>query len=294
MVAFTDLSSSPNDPIISWAWDFGGPSVVPSTSTNQNDTALFANPGVYPVSLIIVTQSGCTDTMTRNNAVTVGLPPTADFITDKDTVCINELITFTSLFNDPDWNYEWDFQYAAPGNFALFDTMATIVYPDTGLFSVALIVEDRGCRDTMIKTDFVYVSPPRAQFSVSDTVVCTLPSTISIQDESLGPADIYEWLLNGNLYSNLQSPPDLTVANAGSYILTQIIENSLSGCRDTFSVIVNAGDPISDFSASDLAGCAPFTTSFTNLAQNYVNHSWRFLFPASNPATSTLEPESHL
>ncbi|MEZ4852524.1 MAG: PKD domain-containing protein, partial [Bacteroidia bacterium] len=278
------------DPIISWAWDFGDPSVIPPNSNNQNVSATFPNPGTYPVSLIVVTQTGCTDTFTINNAVRVGTPPVEDFTADKDTVCINEFITFTSVVQDPGWEYYWDFGYTPPGSFTLFDTVATTIYPDTGLFSVALIVDDNGCRDTIIKNDFVFVSPPRAEFSVSDSVVCTIPSTISIQDLSLGPADVYEWRLNGNVYSNLQNPPDLVITNVGSYILSQIIENSISGCRDTFSVVINAGDPVANFTVTDSAGCAPLTLQYFNLSQNATAYAWRFNYPSGVPNSVNLHP----
>ena len=287
-VAFNDNSSSPNDPIISWNWDFGGAGAAPPTSMNQNDTVVFATPGTYDASLIIVTQSGCTDTVFLNNAVTVGDPPMSDFIVDKDTVCINEFITFTATTQNNNWDYYWDFGYTPPGAFNLFDTIATTIYPDTGLYNVALYVEDRGCRDTTIKNDLVFVSPPRAQFSVSDTVVCQIPTTITITDESLGPADVYEWRLNGNVYSNLQNPPDLVIANPGSYLLTQIIENSLSGCIDTFTVLIGAGNPIADFEAVDTVGCADFTTQFLNLSQNYIGSTWRLDHPNNTPGYSTI------
>lgn len=276
-VDFTDLSTS-IDPIITWAWDFGSATNTnPPTSTDQNPTGIqFTATGNYTVQLIVTTTNGCTDTLNFVNAVMSGAPPLVDFTVDKDTICINEDITFRSINTDPDWEYFWDFQYMDPGNFIMLQDTATTVYPDSGLFSVGLVINDNGCRDTLIRDDLVFVSPPKAQFALSDSVVCTVPSTIQIADSSIGPADIYTWFLNGAPYSTLQDPPPLTVTTVGTYVLTQAIENSITGCTDTFSSVIFAGNPIADFSLPTNSGCKPFTLSPVSNAQNVNRIGWFF------------------
>ncbi|MDX2247847.1 MAG: PKD domain-containing protein [Bacteroidia bacterium] len=288
-VQFTDVSTSPLDPIISWQWTFGPPAgAAPTTSNLQNPAVVFNNPGVYNVQLIITTQAGCTDTALNSAAVMAGTPPTADFTVSKDTVCINEDITFTSTFFNPDWDFLWDFQYEAPGNFAELDSAPTTIYPDTGLYSVALIIDNRGCRDTMILTDLVFVSPPRAEFTVSDSLICSLPDTVQFTDLSIGPADVYEWYVNGNLYSTAQTPPDLPILSIGTYFVSQIIENSLSGCRDTFTLAINAGNPFVDFTSNDLIGCKPHQVRFNSIASNVLTYQWKFVLPSPGISDSPL------
>ncbi|MCB0841516.1 MAG: PKD domain-containing protein, partial [Bacteroidetes bacterium] len=58
-VDFLNLSVSPNDPIANWIWDFGDG----GTSFLQNPTHTYNAVGQFEVSLIVVTQSGCRDTM---------------------------------------------------------------------------------------------------------------------------------------------------------------------------------------------------------------------------------------
>ncbi|MEL6849141.1 MAG: PKD domain-containing protein, partial [Bacteroidota bacterium] len=273
-VNFTDQTQS-IDSIISWTWDFGDAvNAIPATSTDQNPTVDFTAPGNYDITLIVVTQGGCTDTLVRTNAVRVGAPPSATFTADKDTLCINEDVTFIAVPGNSNWDYEWDFQYVAPGNFVTQSDTAFTTYPDTGTFDVALVVNDNGCRDTVIVQDIIYVSPPRAQYAVSDTVVCGLPQTITIVDSSLGPADVYNWYLNGNLYSTQQTPPPLTINTPGAYVLTQTILNTLTGCTDTFAAVLSGGDPVADFTVDKNVVCKDEPIEFIITSTNFVQQLW--------------------
>ncbi|WNJ19555.1 PKD domain-containing protein [Pontibacter sp. G13] len=272
-VQFTDNSTA-IDPIISWNWDFGTPTAVPPTASVQNPSVVFPNPGSYPVTLIVATATGCTDTLRIGGAVRVGEPPVNGFSADKDTVCINEDITFEAdSFND-DWEYLFDFQYVAPGNFTPYDTnVVTTIYPDSGLYSVALIVSDNGCNDTMVVNNMVFSSPPKAEFGVSDSIFCSLPDTIQFQDQSVGPADVYEWYINGSLYSTQQNPPAFPIPGTGVYIIDQIIVNTLTDCSDTATSIVFAGNPQASFTPSVTSGCAPLTVNFSNTSLNSTSTS---------------------
>ncbi|MDP5168841.1 MAG: PKD domain-containing protein, partial [Bacteroidia bacterium] len=253
LVQFNGISNS-IDPIVNWAWNFGA-GATPATGVGQTPTATYGIPGTYNVSLTITTQSGCTATRTIASAVRVGTPPQVDFTASDDTVCLNDPVTFTSLFTNPSWDYYWDFQYIAPGNFSQLLDTATTMYPDTGLFSVALIIDDNGCRDTLIRSDLVYASPPRALFVLDQYLACELPAVISITDSSIGPADTYGWFLDGAFYSSLQSPPPININATGTYLLTQAVLNTLTGCADTFTTAFSVGNPMANFSLSTDTAC---------------------------------------
>lgn len=65
-VQFLDASSAGSNPITSWAWDFGDS----TTSSEQNPTKVYADAGIYTVSLTVTSPVG-SDTETRTGLITV-------------------------------------------------------------------------------------------------------------------------------------------------------------------------------------------------------------------------------
>lgn len=272
-VEFQDLSSNVGDPVVSWAWSF--PGAIPPTASNPDPNVLYNQEGEFPVTLIITTASGCTDTLERSNYIRAGLPPVNGFTSDRDSVCVLEGVTFIPDSFNVDWDYYWDFQYMAPGNFALNnDSTPITAYPDTGVYDVALIVDNSGCRDTLVEADFIFVSPPEANFEVSDTLLCQLPATVSFTDESVGPADVIEWFVNGTLFSTAQTPQPYAINSPGVYEFQQVLTNSLTGCTDTFAQVVFAGNPDAAGQPLVTDGCRPLDVPLQNNSQNYSTTTW--------------------
>jgi len=60
-VIFTDLSVPGDHPIVSWSWDFGDG----ATSTEQNPTHKYASAGVYVITLTVVDEFGCEDSVSH-------------------------------------------------------------------------------------------------------------------------------------------------------------------------------------------------------------------------------------
>ncbi len=291
VVQFNGTTNS-TDPVVSWTWDLGA-GATPATANVQSPSATYAVPGSYNVTLTILTQGGCTNSRTVAGAVRVGTPPQVDFTASDDTVCLSEPVTFTSTFQNANWNYYWDFQYVAPGNFTQMDSVATTMYPDTGTFSVALIVEDNGCRDTLIIDDLIYASPPRAQIVLDNNLVCSLPASVAITDSSIGPANVYNYYVNGVFYSAAQNPPPINITATGSYLITQTVLNTLSGCTDTFTTALQAGNPIAEFTVNTTRACRNEPITFNkNLSQNTVHHYWFYNFDQF-PATSFVSNGTH-
>ena len=85
---FTDISV-PNSNI-EWTWNFGDGSPV---STSQNPSHIYANPGVYPVTLTVKNSNFCSHDTTINVSV---IPlPVAAFITNAP-LCISDTVIFTN------------------------------------------------------------------------------------------------------------------------------------------------------------------------------------------------------
>ncbi|MDR0969183.1 MAG: gliding motility-associated C-terminal domain-containing protein [Lentimicrobiaceae bacterium] len=58
---FTDKSTIDDGTISQWYWDFGNG----STSTSKNPLVVFYDAGEYPVTLVVTSNNGCSDTLTR-------------------------------------------------------------------------------------------------------------------------------------------------------------------------------------------------------------------------------------
>ncbi|MFY9308307.1 MAG: PKD domain-containing protein, partial [Bacteroidia bacterium] len=152
-VTFTDLSSVSAGSISNWSWDFGDGS---STSTIQHPKHKYAAAGTYTVTLIVTTNNGCKDTITKN--VVVHALPVAQF-TAPVNVCHGNIASFTdgSTIPNTDTIQSWSWNFA-DGSPLLNQQTVTggHLYAATGTYNVSLITTSSfGCKDTITKTLFV-------------------------------------------------------------------------------------------------------------------------------------------
>ncbi|MBT6440210.1 MAG: PKD domain-containing protein, partial [Flavobacteriales bacterium] len=85
-IAFTDTSSGNNGTPNSWSWDFGDG----GTSTSQNPTYTYPDPGTFTVKLIVGTDAGCLDSVSK--VIVIDDQPTAE-AGPGQTKCGNNAIT---------------------------------------------------------------------------------------------------------------------------------------------------------------------------------------------------------
>lgn len=137
-------TSSVHSPIISWAWDFGDG----STSNLQNPSHQYTSPGEYEISLIAVTELGCSDTLN----VTLDVYPLPTIIVDDAEICLGDS---ASLFSYGAQFYTWNpssFLNTDIGNNVISTPPSTITYTVTG-------IDSNGCVSTGTGTVTV-VNPP--------------------------------------------------------------------------------------------------------------------------------------
>jgi gliding motility-associated-like protein len=252
-VSFTNNSFSPipGFPITSWNWNFGNG----NTSNLQNPPSQLYNLGVYNVSLTITTANGCTATLDSLGAVEVGIPPIVSFTVQPDTICARQTLDLVNLssINVPHQQEEVEYFWylGDQGPFSDFEPSNEPIL-DTGWIDVTLIVSFRGCKDTLILQNEVFVHGPLISFS-HPTILCnpTIPVSVEIQDATvLGQQNdsvaVTWWLGDGSTliynadqaWQNNQATFNHIYQNYGDYTIKQKAWNYENGCIDSLEQVI--------------------------------------------------------
>ena len=292
-VQFTDNSTS-LDPIASWQWNYGDG----TTHSGKNPPVHTYPSGIYDVTLIVTTQSGCQDTIIKPAYIQVGQIDDLDFSLFESPQCVKTNIDFTSSVDisvphdQSEIVYNWDF-----GN---GDTSQERdpTYPyvsDTGYFDITLIVNFRGCEDTIIKEKEVYIKAPLAEFDVNTTLFCnpgSFPVTLETDDNAiLGRiTDSYEmiWKWGDNTPPTNINKTDLDNAgngdyshqynDYGTYLVEQVIHNHTTGCSDSVShtIYVSRTEAVIDpFIIDSVCVGSPFQMAENSTStHSFGSYSW--------------------
>lgn len=147
-VQFTDLSI--NNPT-SWSWDFGDG----NSSTQQNPSHLYSQPGTYTVILSGTNNYG-TDSKVKNNYIQVngtGSSPLANFSASPVSGQAPLTVSFTDLSTNEPTSWNWDF---GDGN-SSSDNNPNHTYNTDGSYTVSLTVANNLGSDTKTMNDLIYV-----------------------------------------------------------------------------------------------------------------------------------------
>ncbi len=137
----------------SWLWDFGDG----NTSTEENPLHQYAVPGNYDVTLIIVSDFGCTDTITKNYDIYPG--PQAEFTVNPGSAGIQTDITFTDVSQTDFPIVDWFWDYG-DGNSSTDPAVSIHQYQEGWNYDVMMIVTDEnGCIDTAFNQVIIFVPP---------------------------------------------------------------------------------------------------------------------------------------
>lgn len=144
VTSFTDLTAivAP-DSFESWSWDFGSG----NTSNLQNPEFEFDSFGTFPVSLLVITDSGCLNSTIKD--VIVKENPTASFdVQYGEQQCVGQEISFVNN-SEPSGNIVSQLWYENNTLFSDLENPQTVIDLE-GLYDVKLVVSaDNGCADSV-------------------------------------------------------------------------------------------------------------------------------------------------
>ncbi len=254
---FNDASTIASGSISMWHWDFGDGAV----SSSANPTHTYAAIGTYPVTLVVTSNSGCSDTITQS--INVYPVPVANFAASN--VCLNNQTEFydqSQIVGGSAFTFLWTL---GDGSIATSGTPVH-TYAAAGSYNVTLVVSTPfGCLNTVTKPVAVY-DLPIASFVSGD--VCLNSTSLFMDASSIGGGTItgWQWTLGDGNTSSAQNPSHF-YGTPGTYPVTIEVTSNF-GCK------VTALDSVQIF-----APPTPMPTSGTDC----VNNSISFADTASGP-----------
>lgn len=230
-VIFTDQSTVyGNDPIKKWLWDFGDGTVVTSASPPFSHT--YSSTGTFNIKLKITDSLGCSDTLTKLNAITTVSKPIAAFSISDTLNCFSDSVVFTDNSVGSALGRTWNF-----GD----NTTSTLANPShtyafTGDYLVTLIIgTEVGCSDTLKKG--VRVLPLPVVDAGRDSVIC-LGQSIKLNATG---ANSYAWAADPSLSCLSCASPN---AKPQATTMYHVKGTDGFGCSASDSVFVEVKQPI--------------------------------------------------
>ena len=244
-VRFTDQSTG-TDPM-TYKWDFNNDGETDSTA--QNPSFTYTTAGPYSVNLTVTNAAGSDSVLKTDYINVTQVAPHTAFTSNvqSGTAPLGVRFTDQSTGTDP-MTYKWDFN-----NDGETDSTAqnpSFTYTTVGTYSVNLTVTNAAGSDSVLKTDYIDITPavpPHAAFT-SDVQSGTAPLRVRFTDHSTGSAPlIYAWDFNNDSETDSTAQnPLFWYSNAGTYSVTLTISNGAGSDTtiQTDHILVEEGPPV--------------------------------------------------
>ncbi|MCX8020930.1 MAG: PKD domain-containing protein [Chitinophagaceae bacterium] len=140
-------------------WDFGVPGDPGNTSTAQNPSFIYRNPGVYTVRLTAFNPGSCNLRHDTTFTITVFSDPVPDFSAAPDPPIVNTPTVFTNLSSPDATRFKWVF---GDGDSLITRSRAPVShqYNATGTFQACLTAyNNAGCDSTICRPVSALIEP---------------------------------------------------------------------------------------------------------------------------------------
>lgn len=291
---FNDSSTTLTGSLVSWSWDFGDSSPVNNTS---NPSYTYANAGNYNVSLIVVNNNGCADTMIRSVIVYSTSTSPSSATAGLNAICVGDSTSLTvnggTLGGGAD--YKW---YAGSCGGTLVGTGSSVVVIPSSTTTYFVRIEGP-CNTTSCASVTVTVNPiPVVTASPASQTFCSGNATsIALSSNVTGTTFFWSETDTGvsgstaGAGSSISQVLTTTGTSAGIAIYT--VSASANGCVGSDIIVTVTVNPM-DVAAFTYAS-ATYCQSGTNQTPAITGMTGG-TFSASpaglslNASTGTIDP----
>lgn len=251
-------------PVSSYAWNFGDG----TTGSGQALPHTYTAAGTYVVVVTFTLSTGCT--YTAQSTVQIGAKPTAAFTGTPTTICAGQTVAFTNTSTGAT-SFVWSFG----GGVSSTVVNPINVFGQPGVYTVTLIANNNGCRDTLTIPNMITVNGPRSDFYTQGPS-CTNRKTIQFINTTWAGGHVYYWNFDDGSSSSLQHPSH-TYVNYGVYNVTLTATDTITGCSSDITYAINLFDLDAQGTANDTSICRGETVTFTaQTSPYYTSYEWDF------------------
>ncbi len=279
LVQFTDQTNNNPD---SWFWDFGDG----NTSTLQNPTNNFLNPGTYTISLTTSIGGQCDRTITYPAVIDVFPLPDINFNFDNNYGCSLpvDIQFFDNTTNAVSWNWHFSNGTILNGD----DPILTI--NNYGVYDLILTsVSSFGCVSNKQFDSLIFIEDINIEIGSNIQQGCS-PLVVNFFDSSSTIVPIVDYLWDfGNGDVSSQVLPNTNYLSTNLYDVKLTVTNN-NGCvaSKIFQDFIKVNTtPIIDFDASSFQLCAGEDLYFNNLSSP-INLITDWMWDFGNGDTSSL------
>ncbi len=300
MVSFKGSSSTDDNSISSYSWDFKDG----STSAEADPVHTFISVGTFEVVLTVTDEAGLstTDTVTITVNETANEAPISVASVSSTTGVAPLAVTFTGDQSTDDnaiSSYLWDFKDGSTTNTA----NASHTFTSSGTYLVELIVKDEnGLSNKTITTITVTDPVNSAPIAVIDGNPSTGSAPLSVQFVAGNSSDdnaitSYFWDLKDGATSTTLNPYH-TYTTPGTYEVELTVTDA-AGLTDTktITIVVNEAEnqaPVAVVSANPTTGNAPLNVQFVGGNSTDDKGVTGYLWDFKDGTTGTSNNPSHL
>jgi PKD repeat protein len=283
-----------------WRWGDGGSTVLNSPPIISGDTAhKYMTPGIYPVTLVMTSNHGCVDSITRN---VQRFPCISTGFTYNDTLCARNKIAFTdnslpvNLINQ--WTWSWD-DGTPDTSYTVHNSPITHTFADSGTYHVKVkisaLVDGTTISDSA--TSVVKVRPTPIPF-FSNVPVCLNQKSLFRDTSKTFGVGVSKWAWTfGSKPTDTSTfkNPTHTYDTAGIYDVRLIVTNKY-GCKDSLTK-PNRIYGLPEAHYTNTIACVGDPTFFTDksIVSDTTLSRWRWIFnyPVNLRDSSNLQDPDH-
>ncbi len=264
------FSNKSTGSITNYFWEFGNGDY----SNEKNPIHTFENNGYYDVYLSIYDSlTGCQDSYLKNIYVYDSTKTALNAFFDYFNKPLTSKVSFSDKSSGNITNWYWTF---GDGNYTE-EQNPDHIYNNPGFYKVCLIVYDSETGNLSEKCSEIRVSGQECESKANFSYFINPQSKkVKLSDKSTGDITNWFWTFGDGATSSSQHPTH-TYAKAGYYLISLAIQDTLLGCRDYYSNLVQIGSVDCHAEFGYKVDATDKSVIFTNKSSGDVsNYYWYF------------------
>jgi len=270
LFSFNNTSIIPVSNSATYMWDMGNGNFV----SNQNATTVYNSANIYPVTLVVTLNNGCTNAVTHN--VTVKPAPTASFVYGADRNNYKNISFENASHVIADTlSYVWSYGDGATST----NIQSNHLFTNNGTYPVKLVAIGSvyGCKDS-ITQNITIKDSLFASFDINNFCQCVTANNFIFTNQSGGSVGPYTYTWNfGDGTTSSSEYPKKIYNTPGQYNVTLTVKNANNVSATVTRILIVGAKPVAGFNAvANSTYNYTFNNTSTIASGTITSYWWNF------------------